>query len=176
MESDNDAFILNLKVNSLASSNEVHDAILEEIIRLNRGEKESEIQIVGGKKSTCCSNRIPLANDLIQDVAVSPPYVGVLMKNGKVCRLKLLGENDEIELKNGEYYYCILCISRMLREGTFLHIKSIAKKCRAFSVRVIYKQSTNLMPDVWKGKQLFIYDLFRKTKSNFSMTMDGCPG
>ena len=104
MESKNDAFILNLKINSLASSNEVHDAILEEIIRVNRGRKESESRTVSGiKKAPCCSKRIPLANDLIEDVAVNPPYVGVLMKNGKVCRLKLLGENEEIELKSGEY-------------------------------------------------------------------------
>ena len=103
MESNNNPFILNLKVNSLASSNEVHDAILEEIIRVNRGRKESEGRTVGGKKTpSCCSKRIPLANDLIQDVAVSPSYVGVLMKNGKVCRLKLLGGNDEIGPKSGE--------------------------------------------------------------------------
>ena len=96
MGTRNAAFIVNLKVKKSSNPGEVHDAIIEELIRANDGRNEQENYARVGsddgreeRPKYSELKQIPFHADLVKSVAVSPPYCGIVLKNGKACRFKI---------------------------------------------------------------------------------------
>ena len=96
MAARNDSFLINLKLRRSSAAGEVHDIILEELIRAGNEKTEKDRVKVLRNGDTSVVRSLPFDAQAIRSIAVSPPYVGVVLNNGKVCRYRITGDRERL--------------------------------------------------------------------------------
>ena len=99
------SFVINLRLRKSSSTVEVHDTILEELIRAGDEKAErDQVKTLSNGTSSIIRN-LPFDATLIKSVAFSPPYLALVLNSGKACRYKIVnGGDDATESLLGENF------------------------------------------------------------------------
>lgn len=94
MASKPGSFLINLKLRKSSNVEEIHDIVLGEVIRASSATTERDrTKIIGNGDSSIVRN-LRVNSTSVKSVAVSPPFIGIVLDNGKACRYKITERSD----------------------------------------------------------------------------------
>ena len=99
MAAKKDSFVINLRLRKSLSTGEVHDTILEELIRAGDEKVERDRVKVFDNGNSSIIRSLPFDARLIASVAFSPPFLGIVLNNGKACRYRVAHGDGKVNEK-----------------------------------------------------------------------------
>lgn len=119
MASRSQSHVIRLNLRKSSNAEEVHDIVVEELIRAGKENTATDRLKVHQNGDSSVIRNIPLNSASIKSVAVSPPFIGIVLSNGKVCRYKICEESDdsvdtcatgEVFMRMAESYFVLVLL------------------------------------------------------------------
>ena len=94
MAAGKQSFVLTLRLRKASSVGDLPDIILEELVCAGGEKVERDRVKVFGNGNSSVVRSLPFDATIIKSIAFSPPYLGIVLNNGKACRYKI-GQRDD---------------------------------------------------------------------------------
>ena len=88
------SFVLTLRLRKTSSTGDLPDIILEELIDAGGDKVERDRVKVLSNGNSSVVRSLPFDATIIKSIAFSPPYLGIVLNNGKACRYKVVQRDD----------------------------------------------------------------------------------